>query len=286
MNGLLRTIGTINSLARTTIAGVLVGLMAMGAWFGYSNYNAGERERLQTQQELTSLQSSLETANRELSDKVALLQQREQEIAQLQQRNALQAAEIEHLNTAMRLLKVDRRLAQIRVVNQQPDDSGQLVTDIRFVEVNDQGQPIDAPRDFRIRGDVVYIDYWVVKFDDAYIEQSDLDRSTSICLFRRVFGEFQEPQDGYVLDDVGSRPKAYGRNGPLSDFERQIWRDFWEFANEPQKAAALGIRAAHGEAVSVKLRPGKQYRVQLRASDGLSITPEEEPSPVPDKPTA
>ena len=72
----------------------------------------------------------------------------------------------------------------------------------------------------------------------------------------------------------------------MSEFERRIWRDFWEFANEPQEAAQMGIRAAHGEAVSVKLRPGRHYRVQLRASDGLSITPEQHPTPLPDKPTA
>jgi hypothetical protein len=59
----------------------------------------------------------------------------------------------------------------------------------------------------------------------------------------------------------------------MSDFEKQIWDDFWNIANDPQRAQQLGIRAAHGEAVSVQLRPGKTYRLQLRASGGLTITP-------------
>ncbi len=286
MSSLRETVGTINSLARTAIAGTLVAALGLGGWATYSAYTAGERERQQRQRELNQLEASLVQANDQLETQTRLLQQREQDISRLKQQTAVQAAQIERMETAMRLLKVDHRLAEISVLDQQPDEEGVLYTTIRFVEVNDEGQPIDAPRPFRIRGDVVYIDYWVVKFDDAYIERSDLDRSTSICLFRRIFGEFQEPQEGYQLDDIGSRPKAYGRNGVISDFEQQIWRDFWEFANEPRRAAEMGIRAAHGEAISVKLRPGKHYRIQLRASDGLSITPEERPEPSPTTPTA
>jgi hypothetical protein len=122
-------------------------------------------------------------------------------------------------------------------------------------------------------GDKIYVDYWVVKFEDQYVEQADLDRSTSICLFRKIYGEFQNPADGYVLDAVGSRPTAYARGGRMSDFEEQIWSDFWDIAHDPARAKQNGIRAAHGEAVYTELRPGKTYRLELRASGGLSIAP-------------
>jgi hypothetical protein len=286
MNSLRSTLGAANSLARTFIAGTFVALMGIGSWFAYSSYTSGERELREREQQLNQLHTNLQQANQQLANQSRLLQERELEISQLEEQTAAQAAQIERLETAMRLLKVDHRLAQLSVIEQQTDEEGVLYSTIRFVEVNDQGIPIDEAREFRIRGDMVYVDYWVVKFDDAYVEQSDLDRSTSICLFRRIFGEFQEPQEGYSLDDVGLRPNAYGQSGIMSDFEQGIWRDFWEFANEPQRAAAMGIRAAHGEAVSVKLRAGKQYRIQLRASDGLSITPEDKPVPDPTKPTA
>ncbi|NQT13274.1 MAG: hypothetical protein HQ582_11030, partial [Planctomycetes bacterium] len=42
----------------------------------------------------------------------------------------------------------------------------------------------------------------------------------------------------------------------------------------PEKAKQAGVRAAHGEAVSMKLVPGKRYRVELRASAGVSIVPD------------
>ena len=61
----------------------------------------------------------------------------------------------------------------------------------------------------------------------------------------------------------------------MSAFEERIWSEFWNIANDPRQAEELGIRAAHGEAPSIKVRPGKSYLIHLRASDGLSITPED-----------
>ena len=108
--------------------------------------------------------------------------------------------QIERLNTAIALLKVDHRLAMITVLDQITDpETGVARTSIAFTEVNEQGEQIDSQRQFEIDGDVVYVDYWVVKFEDRYIEQSDLLRATSLCLFRRIFGERQEPQSGFSL---------------------------------------------------------------------------------------
>jgi hypothetical protein len=171
-------------------------------------------------------------------------------------------------------LKVNHRLAELTVLDQQTAaDSEAIVTKIRFRELDDFGSSVGPTHDFEILGDVLYVDYWVVKFEDEYVQNADLQRGTSICLFRRIFGEHQEPKDGYVLDEVGTRPAAYGKGNQVSEFERKIWSDFWTIANDPDKAESLGIRAAHGEAVSTRLRPGKQYRVVLRSSGGLSISP-------------
>jgi hypothetical protein len=174
----------------------------------------------------------------------------------------------------MRLLKVDHRLAQLTVLDQQRDPaSDRVISRVRFVEVDDRGEPIDEAREFDVEGDVVYIDHWVVKFDDRYVEQADALRSASLVLFRRLFGEYQEPRDGFSLDRTGARPTAYAGGTAPTDFEEQIWDDFWMIANDPSRAASLGIRAAHGEAISMKVEPGREYRLMLRDSDGLSIVP-------------
>jgi hypothetical protein len=120
---------------------------------------------------------------------------------------------------------------------------------------------------------MVYIDYLRVTFDDKYIEQADLDRSTAIALFQRIFGEHQEAADGFHLDTVGTRPTAYARGTDMSDFEKKIWGDFWLIANDSQRATELGIHAAHGSAVSMRVQPGKSYEIELRATGDMTIRP-------------
>jgi hypothetical protein len=192
-------------------------------------------------------------------------------------------AEISRLNTslkklelAIRYLKIDHRVARFVAVDQtKDDDTGEVSSLIEFVELNDESHPIDTPRQFRIRGDTVYVDSWVVKFEDKYVEQADLERGTSLLLFKRIFGSGQKPDDGYPLDEVGSAPRAYARGGKMSDFERKIWDDFWNIANDPDKARQLGIRAAHGGAPFMKVEKGKSYRILLRASGDPTIVPDE-----------
>ncbi len=77
-----------------------------------------------------------------------------------------------------------------------------------------------------------------------------------------------------MLAQVGAQPFIYSRGGKPTDFETKIWQDFWTIANDEDRAQEMGIRAAHGEAVSIKVKKGMSYRVTLRASDGLSIKPE------------
>ena len=176
-------------------------------------------------------------------------------------------------------MKVDHRVARITITDQKKsEDGGDVVSTIEFVEINDNGEPIDKPKVFEIKGDMVYIDSWVVKFDDQYVEKADLHRATSLVLFRRIFGEYQNPSQGHSLDSPDNlRPKAYG-DGQLSEFEKKIWQDFWTIANDETKAREIGIRAAHGDAPSMKVEKGRSYRVLLRASGGLSIQPEGSPS--------
>ena len=209
------------------------------------------------------------------------------EIASLTSQRDAATKKAERLEVAMQLLKVQHRVARLKVLDQREvaaptadssdAEAKKLVTRIEFVEVNDDGQPIGKPREFDIEGDLVFIDYLRVTFDDRYIELSDLDRSTAICLFQRIFGEHQEPIDGFQIDDVGTRPTAYARGGEMSDFERKIWNDFWSIANDPQRAAELGIHAAHEVASAMRVQPGKTYEVKLRSTGDMTIRPVEKP---------
>ena len=290
MAGAVETISTLNSMVRTILAAVILMAVGAGGWWGYRTLEAGERESRERDEAMAEARLELESRARRLEENDRLLASNERELLAKEGRIRVQQAEIqslerdvqekerriEEIQTAMRLLKVDRRLARLTVLDQGVDrDTGKLFSRVEFVELDGDGVPMDEPRVFSIEGAVVYVDNWIVKFDERYVEEADVLRSTSLVLFRRIFGEYQEPTDGFVIDAVGVRPKAYASGAPLSEFERRIWEDFWQIANDPDRAAKMGIRAAHGEAVSMRVEPGRSYRLMLRASDGLSIVPEE-----------
>lgn len=253
------TVATVNSTIRTVLATVILFFLGGTGWVVYDKVTRDERELQMAQNQLTLAQSELGDAQKQI---VGL----EGDLEVASQR-------IDRLETSLRLLKMDQRLAQLDVIDQTTDDAGVIQTTVRFSELTPDGEPVGDPREFTVQGDVVYLDNWVVKFEDAFVEQAHLQRGTSLALFRRIFGEQQKPADGFALDEVGLLPQAYARGGQPSEFEKQIWDEFWVFANDREKAREKGIRAAHGEAVSIKAEKGRSYRINLRASDGLSIVP-------------
>lgn len=281
------SVATINSMIRTALAVAVVGGIGAGGWYGYQMYTKGDAELRQKEQELVSARQRLDESQRQVEQQQLELTEKTQQIVELNEDIKQKDAEIEKLDASLRLLKVNHRVAWLTVLDQGVNtETNEPFTDVQFVEVDDSGKALDKPRQFRIKGDIVYIDNWIVKFDDKYVEQADLDRSTSLVLFRRIFGESQKPTDGFPLDAVGSRPSAYGRGQPMSEFEKKIWGDFWNIANDAGKAREMGIRAAHGDAPFIKLKKGKSYRIELRASDGLTIRPDDGPPPIPGKPAA
>lgn len=253
---MFKAVSALNNMLGAIISLIILGLLAIGGWLGARTFVFDKWTR--------------ETLESTVSEQKV-------EIEKLSRNLETQRLEIQRLETALKLLKVDHRVAQIDVLKQSRDESGELVTTFSFVEVDAQGKPLYAPRIFTIKGDKVYIDARVVKFTDESVEEAEPFRSTSLALFNRVFGEYQQPSDGFALDPPGSQPIAYRTAGEPSEFEKEIWERFWEYSNNPEEAHKKGIRAAHGEAPSQKLVPGKRYKLELRSSGGLSFQPEDLP---------
>jgi hypothetical protein len=279
----LKILTALNSLLGTIVALLVLALLGVGGWIGLKTYLADKWALQQAQAQLTDreaevtrLSQDLTARQKEIGELSGQVQRQATQIVALNKDLEAKQQEIERLQAVVKLLKLNQRVAQIHVLGQERSEDGkELRTTFSFVEVNEEGRPIEQAKTFTIKGDVVYVDAWVVKFDYAHLEQSDPLRSTSICLFRRVFGEDQRPADGFVLDAVGSQPAAYRTGGKPSEFEQQIWSRFWEYANNPTLAKQAGVRAAHGEAPSIKLLPGRSYRVLLQVAGGLSIDPPE-----------
>lgn len=261
MGKISETVGTINSTIRTLLALAVCIVLAAISYIVYERLSAQNRELAEARLVAAETEEKLRDA--------------ETQIDALRADVELKQAQIERLETSLHLLKTDQRLARLEVLEQVPDEeTGRVITRLTFTELSPDGDAISEPREFEIVGDVIYLDNWVVKFNDEYVEQADLQRGTSLALFRRIFGEYESPSEAALIDEVGAMPQAYRRGGNPSEFEREIWEDFWTFANDRAAAEAKGIRAAHGEALSMKVEAGRRYRVVLRASDGLSIIPE------------
>lgn len=228
-------------LLRTLVLAAVVGLVAFWSFWLYGKLRARERELAEKDGRIVQLQHDLDERD----------------------------ARIQQLEAALHLLKVDHRLARITVLEQTADD-----TTIEFQEIGPDDRPLGPSRTYTVQGKVAYIDAQVIKFEDSFVEGGDALRGSSICLFRRLFGEFQQPSAGFPLDAVGVRPIPYTAEGGASAYEDDLWQHFWDYANDPERAAQHGVRAMHGEAPYMELRPGAHYRVELRASGGLSIRAE------------
>lgn len=261
MGKINETVKTANSAIRTLLLAILVACAGFAGWQGYSLYNEPQKKLAEKQQELALVRQDLADRQQQVDSLTSDLEATTEELAKTE--------------TSLRLLKLRHRIARIRVVDQQPlPDSNRVQTTIEFYEVNSDGAPLGGDRkQFEIEGDRVYVECLVAKFEDKYIEQADLDRATAICLFQRIFGEYQQPQEGFEIDPAGTRPTSYERGGQMSDFEKAIWKDFWEFASDPQKAADIGIRAAHADAPSTRVKKGVTYQLEMRSTGEISLRP-------------
>jgi len=204
-----------------------------------------------------------------LADRLVLAPRREAQgrIEELERRK-------QELERVVARLKHTERRAQVWILDQTvPSEGGPPATKLRFVEMDAEGNPVGKEREFILTGEEVYFDSLVIKFDDPHIEAGEALRGKSLLLFRRVFTNKLQPDDGHPLDARGLAPEVYAaREGPTA-FERELWGNFWEYANNPKAAAGKGIRALHGDAVSIRPRKNMVYVLELRATGEVTIRP-------------
>lgn len=260
----MENVKVVNSLIRTGLMIGAVGGLGYAGWYGYQNYVIPAQQAKLALAELETMQTRFASLEKDY-------QVQEAELAKVRLQN-------EKLQTSLKLLKIDRRLANVKILEKGLSPEGEPFLEVEFAEVNKEGKLIGEPRKFKLRGDKLYVDCWLVKFEDQYIEQADALRSASLCVFRSIWGDLDGPNGGHSLDRRGeaeapAAPGIYGSFADANPFESQIWQDFWTVANDPQKQKGLGIRANHGQVNYVLVEPGQVYQIEARASDGVSIRP-------------
>jgi len=189
--------------------------------------------------------------------------------------------ENQRLETYLKILKhIDRR-ARVEVLRQAKDQQGALQTTIRFTEVDDAGKPVHASREFTLPGQEVYFDTLVIKFDDHFVEQGDPIKGGALMVFRRIFSSTMRAQDGFAIDQEGQEPEVYAERPAASEFEKDLWKRFWELANDEKMAKERGVRAIHGDAPYMLMEPDRVYEICLRSTGEVIITPGTRMAPPP-----
>jgi hypothetical protein len=210
-----------------------------------------------------------------LADRLVLAPRRE-----LVAKVAKAEAESLRLRTYLRLLEHTERRAQLEVIEQTRDAAGETLNKLRFTELDPEGGVVGAQRVFELKGDEVYVDTLIIKFEDHFVEAADPLKGKALLLFRRIFTNRVKPDDGYVLDRNGVAPVLYaGRTAP-SPFEQDLWTRFWTVANNEELARQSGVKAMHGQSVYGRLVPNMVYTLLMR-STGELILPAPRPPQAP-----
>ena len=252
MSKTMENVKTINSAVRTAMMLGIAGVVGYGGYTGYTEFIQPGIHAKQAIADLEELRLSHETQAEQLK--------RSEE-------------ENDRLATINKLMRVEGRVANLEVLEKGVDEDGQDYLEVRFTEVDKDGFPIGSTKDFTLLGNTFFIDCWVAKFEDKYIEQVDDLRGQSLVMFKSIFGNDQKPSEAFSLDESSQRvPKPY-QTDRQSEFEAKIWADFNAVCNDREKQKELGIRAIHGQANYLPPEEGRTYQINLRSTGDVSLTP-------------
>jgi hypothetical protein len=177
-------------------------------------------------------------------------------------------------------LTADTHTAEVIV-----SDVNNGLTTIKFVEYDADLKPL-SPRYFTFKNNLIQFQSLVIRFEDNFVKYGDSLRGKSAYVFWKVFalGDSNSAEI-FEINKLGEIPNGYQvekNNGQDSkaatDFEKQLWRDFWDYALEQDKAKEMGIKNAQLEAPGTKFVPGKLYTIKIEHDGGLRI----DASPLPE----
>jgi hypothetical protein len=181
------------------------------------------------------------------------------------------------LQRAVQRLTGEDRAAEVHVLDQilagemvNGKPVAQDTTTIEFIEMDRQGHPLPGKK-FVINDRVIHFDALVIKFDHEDVAKGEGLRGKSLALFRRIYGDRQMPAEGFAVDPEGDVPNVYRVQPEPSEFERNLWSRFWDYARNPELAARDHVRVAQGESVYEPMLKGDVWQVTLQNNGGLNI---------------
>jgi hypothetical protein len=171
-------------------------------------------------------------------------------------------------------LSEESQIGYAKVLSQETRE-GVVYTKLLFVATQ-PNQPLKTvvEKEYEVRGDVVHFDALIVKFGNSIVMDG---RERAIYLWRRIYDETMEPQQGFPIEEEGIES---GRYTPLCeklsvDDKQLFWENIWTLSNDPNHLAELGVHAIYGNVVYQKLQPGLIYIFKI--SNTGSLYPETVP---------
>ncbi len=175
-----------------------------------------------------------------------------------------------HLRQALARLAEETQVGLIEVLDVHLTPDGPVM-DLRFRETA-PGRPDRIIQEHRLRltGEEIYADALVVRFPGERVADG---QARALFLWRRIFTDEIPPKGGFPLQPEGQPPRRYAGWLEALSLPQQFrfWEEIWDLAHHPDRLADLGVRAIHGQSVSVKARAGGTYRVSLGAAGDLIL---------------
>ncbi len=176
------------------------------------------------------------------------------------------------LKEVVKRLEADSRIAEVLVSGVKYDEStGKNFTTIKFLEYDTQGKPL-KPLYFTFPGNIIQFQSLVIRFDDVHIRRNDPLKGKSAYLFWKVFLLDGKDTIEYPITDLKEIPRGYKLpEGKNTEFEKEIWGNFWKYAVDPDASEKIGVKNAQIEAPGTMFVPGTLYTIKIEHDGGIRI---------------
>ncbi|NNM87084.1 MAG: hypothetical protein HKL95_01030 [Phycisphaerae bacterium] len=182
----------------------------------------------------------------------------------------------DHLRQVINRLTGRTRRAELLVDGQVISGTGKVLQTTllwREFTVGPHGQSVPLPmKKIIIPGHTPFVDGFVLKFQDKYVENGDLLRGKSLAFFRCIYANQQAPDHGTSLYGPDGVPLVFSnKNGHPNTLERRLWSRIATLMRHPRECPKFGLQLVQQQAVSLPVRPGKLYEIYLQNDGGLEF---------------
>ena len=175
------------------------------------------------------------------------------------------------LRQVVERLSADSLVAEVLVTKSEyAEVSKKIKTTIKFLEYGSDAKPLE-PRYFSFSGNLIQFQALVVRFQDELIKSGNRLKGKSAFIFLKAFVLDGAETQVFDITRHAEIPRGYKIPGVVSEFERELWREFWSYALDSAKREAAGVKSAQIEAPGSLFLPGSIYTLRIEHDGGLRI---------------